>query len=42
MILSCTLVVCNKDGVQNNGETGVDCGGRGCPACGKFGVHVTL
>ena len=24
---------CNNDGVMNNGETGVDCGGGGCPAC---------
>ena len=24
---------CNNDGVANNGETGVDCGGGGCGAC---------
>ena len=32
------LIVCNWDHVQNNGETGVDCGGGGCPSCGMFGV----
>ena len=41
MILSCILAVCNYDGVQNNGETGVDCGGGICPDCGKFVVHLT-
>jgi len=25
--------VCNNNGVQDNGETGIDCGGGGCPAC---------
>ncbi|MDO8576785.1 MAG: hypothetical protein Q7R82_00415 [Candidatus Daviesbacteria bacterium] len=25
---------CNNNGTQDNGETGVDCGGGGCPACG--------
>ena len=29
--------VCNYDGQQNNGETGIDCGGGGCPACGGGG-----
>ncbi|MCK5122757.1 MAG: hypothetical protein KAQ87_01245 [Candidatus Pacebacteria bacterium] len=31
----CTCVVagCNNNGVKDNGETGVDCGGGGCPAC---------
>ena len=24
---------CNNDTIQNNGETGIDCGGGGCPAC---------
>ena len=24
---------CNNDGTQNNEETGVDCGGGGCPVC---------
>ena len=28
---------CNYDGVQNNGETGIDCGGGGCPTCGSGG-----
>ena len=37
MIIS-ILDACNDDGAQNNGETGVDCGGGGCPDCGKFGV----
>ena len=41
MILSCILAVCNDDGVHNNAETGVDCGGGGCPDCGMFVVHVT-
>ena len=35
------LAACNDDGVQNNGETGVDCGGGGCRHCGRFGVNVT-
>jgi hypothetical protein len=26
--------VCNNNGSQDNGETGVDCGGGGCAACG--------
>ena len=30
------LAVCNNDGAQNNGETGVDCGGGGCSDCGMF------
>ena len=25
--------VCNDNNVQDNGETGVDCGGGGCPVC---------
>ena len=41
MIISCILAVCNYDGVKNNGELGVDCGGGGCPNCGKFGVLFT-
>ena len=28
---------CNNDGSQNNGETGIDCGGGGCGACGSCG-----
>ena len=24
-----------EDGIQNNGESGVDCGGQFCPSCGK-------
>ena len=39
MIIS-ILAACNEDGEQNNGETGVDCGGGGCPECGKFGVML--
>jgi len=30
---ACVAVACNNDGAQNNGETGIDCGGGGCPAC---------
>ena len=41
MIIYSILAVCNDDGVHNNGETGVDCGGGECPACGKYGVYVT-
>ena len=41
MIISCTLAVCNNDGAQNNGETGVDCGGGGCAACGMFRIYFT-
>ena len=43
----CTSEVCNltcqapscvpPDGVQNGSETGVDCGGAGCPGCGGGG-----
>ncbi len=25
--------ICNNNSVQDNGETGIDCGGGGCPAC---------
>ena len=25
--------VCNNNGIQDNGETGIDCGGGGCAAC---------
>lgn len=28
---------CNNNGAQDNGETGIDCGGGGCPACGNSG-----
>jgi hypothetical protein len=28
---------CNYNGKQDNGETGIDCGGGGCPACGGGG-----
>jgi hypothetical protein len=24
---------CNNNGIMDNGETGIDCGGGGCPAC---------
>jgi hypothetical protein len=27
------LAVCNYNQIEDNGETGVDCGGGGCPAC---------
>ncbi|MBU4056909.1 hypothetical protein KJ695_03315 [Patescibacteria group bacterium] len=32
---SCVTVgpVCNNNSVMDNGETGIDCGGGGCPAC---------
>ncbi len=30
-------VLCNNNSIQDNGETGVDCGGGGCPACGGGG-----
>ena len=37
------LATCN-DGLQNAKETGVDCGGPNCPACGKLllysGNHI--
>jgi hypothetical protein len=26
-------LVCNNNGIQDNGETGIDCGGGGCDAC---------
>lgn len=26
---------CNNNGIQDNGETGIDCGGGGCSVCGK-------
>ncbi len=28
---------CNYNGVQDNDEKGIDCGGSGCPACGGSG-----
>ncbi len=31
---ACAEGVCNNNGAQDNGETGIDCGGGGCPACG--------
>ena len=36
-----SVVVCNTNKVQDNGETGVDCGGGGCPNCqpGKFYIY---
>ncbi len=40
MITYSILAVCRKNGVQDNGETGVDCGGGECPACGKYGVYL--
>ena len=27
------ILVCNNNNQQDNGETGVDCGGGGCAAC---------
>ena len=27
------ILVCNNNKQQDNGETGVDCGGGGCAAC---------
>ena len=30
------------DGTLNNGETGIDCGGGGCPDCGMYYVCVTF
>ena len=41
MQTSCILAVCNNDRVQNNGEAGVDCGGGGCEACGRFSIYFT-
>ncbi len=41
MIISCILAVCNNDGMHNNGETGVDCGGGGCAACGMFCIYIS-
>ena len=31
--VTCTSLVCNYNGIPDNGETGTDCGGGGCPAC---------
>ncbi|MBU4368428.1 pilin, partial [Patescibacteria group bacterium] len=30
---ACAGPVCNNNSVMDNGETGIDCGGGGCPAC---------
>lgn len=30
---ACDAPSCNNNGIQDNGETGVDCGGGNCPAC---------
>ena len=38
MCLSCAEATC-FDGIQNQGEEGVDCGGP-CPACGKYILHL--
>ena len=27
--------VCNKNGIRDNKERGIDCGGGGCPDCSK-------
>ena len=35
------LAACNNDGVQNNEETGVDCGGGGCKGCGKLCIYYS-
>ncbi len=40
MLLSCIVAACNHDSVLNNGETGIDCGGGGCAACGMYCVYV--
>ncbi len=33
---------CNNNGAQDNGETGVDCGGGGCEECpGMLFTYVT-
>ena len=31
--LHLNLLDCNNNNKKDNGETGVDCGGGGCPAC---------
>ena len=33
--------VCNMNGVQDNGETGVDCGGGNCGACGQLQQNIS-
>ena len=40
MRISCVLTVCNGNGKMDNGETGVDCGGGGCPDCGRFYSNI--
>lgn len=37
---TCSGGSCNYNGVQDNGETGIDCGGGNCPACGPPPVCV--
>ena len=39
MIIS-VLAGCNGNSVQDNGETGVDCGGGEWPECGKLCYFV--
>ena len=34
--LNLSLLVCNKNGIMDNYELGVDCDGGGCPLCRKF------
>ena len=35
------LLVCNNNDKEDNGESGVDCGGGGCDACrGMFYTYV--
>ena len=34
--------MCNYNDVQDNGETGLDCGGGGCPDCRKCIIYFSL
>ena len=34
--------VCNNNNMQDNGEAGIDCGGGGCAACGRFCLYFNL
>lgn len=33
---------CNRNNIMDNGETGVDCGGGGCAACGGNTLNFTI
>ena len=35
-----SVAVCNNNQAQDNGETGEDCGGGGCPDCQPSTLYI--